>query len=263
MYLYRFRYVHICGKTILAVQKLVWPLIYSFWTCEKLGERHRQESDYLPGHLYELDHLPFVPGIGNWIFVRFNCSSKNDWLQNDHACWGPCTMNFQFHPIIRIPHYDHKFQYLAWGSESLAKTKKPLIFHRVDCNRVTAAQWEKKQKIGRELIFQRCPGTNHFSIFNFQFPISSNDYNSAVPQQITAARCNTLQHPAPPCNTLQHTTTHRNTLQHTATHCNTLQHTATHCKTLQHTAAHCNTLQHTATHCNTLQHFHLIILILR
>jgi len=69
------------------------------------------------------------------------------------------------------------------------------------------------------------------------------------------------QHTATQCSTLQHTAIHFSTLQHTylpesisAAHCNTLQHTAAHCSTLQHTATHCNTLQRTAAHCNTLQH---------
>jgi len=56
--------------------------------------------------------------------------------------------------------------------------------------------------------------------------------------EVSATRCNTLQHAATRCNTLQHT----------ATRCNTLQYAAICCKTLRHTATHCDTLQHAATH---------------
>jgi len=70
------------------------------------------------------------------------------------------------------------------------------------------------------------------------------------------------------CNAPQRTATHRlrrrGYFEITATRCNTLQHTATYCNTLQHTGEEeeatfkslqrCNMLQHTATHCNALQH---------
>jgi len=88
--------------------------------------------------------------------------------------------------------------------------------------------------------------------------------------EITATRCNTLQHTATYCNTLQHTATH--TAKHTATHCNTLSskkwlqslwfenvhsgrhvtmkksQIATHCNSFQLIASHCNALQFIATH---------------
>ena len=72
---------------------------------------------------------------------------------------------------------------------------------------------------------------------------------------VTATRCNTLQHTATRCNALQRAATHCNTLQHTATHCNTLRHTATHCNTLstlQHAAAHYCTLYQIGKHFDAL-----------
>jgi len=79
--------------------------------------------------------------------------------------------------------------------------------------------------------------------------------------QITAARCNTLQHRVKP---LLHTGTEAYAdLPQTATYFNTLQHTfkkllrtdTNAYPDLQHTATlatHCTTLQYSATNCNTL-----------
>ena len=52
--------------------------------------------------------------------------------------------------------------------------------------------------------------------------------------QLTATRCNTLQHAATRCN--RERPQRRTQRRSCATHCNTLQHTATHCNTLQHSA---------------------------
>ena len=186
MYIYRFIYVHVWQnyfsgtKTGLATGLL-------FWTCKKSGERHKQESDYLLGHLYGLDHLPFVPGLGNWTFVRVNCSSKNDWFQNDHACWCPNTIIFQFHPTIRIPHYYHKFCYLALVSRYKS------IFNFQFSN--SKFQFHPMITIPRYCNKLRQHAVTHYNTMQH----TATHYNSAL--QYVAVCC-ILNHTATYCNTL-------------------------------------------------------------
>jgi len=68
-------------------------------------------------------------------------------------------------------------------------------------------------------------------------------------RQITATRCNTLQHTATHCSirTHQQPKTRQCAQQYTATHCNTRQLTATYCHELQRATTRCNILQHANT----------------
>jgi len=101
-------------------------------------------------------------------------------------------------------------------------------------------------------------------LFNRAQDLAATSQNAAADRARifgTAARCNTLQHPATHCKALQHRCTHdmapisqHFTADRTRIFSIVLQHTVAHCNTLQHTAAHSSTLQHTTTRCNTLQH---------